>query len=641
LATSGPEHPDTLGAMHTLGIFYEDVGRRDDALKLREQVLALERKVLGPEHPDTLWAMFDLASSYDEAGRGDEALKLREQVVALQREVNGPEHPDTLWAMDNLAYSYDEAGRRDDALKLRQELLVLQRKVKGPEHLDALWAMFDLASSYDEVGRRDEALKLREQVLALSRKVNGPEHPMTFWAMNNLATSYDKAGRRDDALKLRQELLAKLDDYEKSTPEERWPDLGPLHVSLLICTKDYTAAYKLAEHLSDTHPENAQIQNELAWQMASDVTIEERDLTLADKIATRAVEASRSADANILHTLACVLFMEGKRDRAVTVEEQAANLAEGDRKQAFQKTLEGYKRGTNKPDVLSRQAAAFQKEGKLADAEAALREELALEQNLWDDNSARWEDTVRNLADVLVDEHKSDEAGKLFAAILTPAFAGQKESAGLLRAGGDFFARHGRWNEAAADFSRLVELEPTNHDAYRLLAPLLVQSGDLRGYRRHCAMENARFGDTKDLVIAERTAKDCLILADSGVDLGTVSKLAEVAASAVSRPNSNPFAQFTKGLAEYRQGRFLSAVEWTQKVLTAQGWPPLEAQASLVLAMSQQQLNHAGEAHTALAKGLDIIKRDGPDMESGDLGPSWSDWLIADALLKEAKELIQ
>ena len=35
---------------------------------------------------------------------------MREEVLALSRKVNGPEHPDTLGAMNNLATSYLDAG---------------------------------------------------------------------------------------------------------------------------------------------------------------------------------------------------------------------------------------------------------------------------------------------------------------------------------------------------------------------------------------------------------------------------------------------------------------------------------------------------------------------------------------------------
>ena len=124
--------------------------------------------------------MNNLASSYDEAGRQDEALRLREQVLVLRRKVSGPDHPDTILAMNNLAVSYDEAGRREEALKLREEVLALRRKVNGPENPDTILAMHSLAISYDEAGRLEEALKLREQVLALRRKALNPDHRDTI-----------------------------------------------------------------------------------------------------------------------------------------------------------------------------------------------------------------------------------------------------------------------------------------------------------------------------------------------------------------------------------------------------------------------------------------------------------------------------
>jgi tetratricopeptide (TPR) repeat protein len=205
---SGPEHPDTLKAMHDLATSYHHAGRRDEAIKLKEEVLTLRRKVLGPEHPDTLSAMNSLAHSYGYAGRGDEALKLQEELLPLDRKVRGPEHPSTLGSMHNLANSYDVTGHQDKALKLREEVLTLQRKVLGPEHPDTLRAMLTLAVSYAEAGRRDEALKLLEEVVTLSRKVLGPEHSDTLLAMGSLAVFYRANGEVAKAEALEKEIAA-------------------------------------------------------------------------------------------------------------------------------------------------------------------------------------------------------------------------------------------------------------------------------------------------------------------------------------------------------------------------------------------------------------------------------------------------
>ena len=55
-AKLGPDHPDTLTSMNNLADSYDALGRHADALKLREETLALRKAKLGPDHPDTLRA---------------------------------------------------------------------------------------------------------------------------------------------------------------------------------------------------------------------------------------------------------------------------------------------------------------------------------------------------------------------------------------------------------------------------------------------------------------------------------------------------------------------------------------------------------------------------------------------------------
>ena len=57
-------HPHTLASMHNLANTYDALGRRAEALELREATLALRKAKLGPDHPDTLMSMCGLAYSY-------------------------------------------------------------------------------------------------------------------------------------------------------------------------------------------------------------------------------------------------------------------------------------------------------------------------------------------------------------------------------------------------------------------------------------------------------------------------------------------------------------------------------------------------------------------------------------------------
>jgi thiol-disulfide isomerase/thioredoxin len=138
---------------------------------------------------------------------------------------------------------------------------------------------------------------------------------------------------------------AKLDDYEKLLPEARRQQTDFMRFDMLLAKKDYPAAYKVAEKISDAQKENAQIQNELAWRIATDKKIEERDLKLALLMANRANDASQGKDPAILDTLARVKFMQGDKKEALALQEKAVSLADGDMKESMTKTLESYKRG--------------------------------------------------------------------------------------------------------------------------------------------------------------------------------------------------------------------------------------------------------------------------------------------------------
>ena len=95
------------------------------------------------------------------------------------------------------------------------------------------------------------------------------------------------------------------------------------------------------------------MQNDLAWQIVSDKTIEKPDLELAETIANRANEAARGKDPDILDTQARVLFMKGQKEEAVQAQTKAVALAEPDQKQAMQSRLDSYQKGELPPAELS------------------------------------------------------------------------------------------------------------------------------------------------------------------------------------------------------------------------------------------------------------------------------------------------
>jgi thiol-disulfide isomerase/thioredoxin len=139
--------------------------------------------------------------------------------------------------------------------------------------------------------------------------------------------------------------LAKM---EKLLPEDERDGLAMTRFGLLLDRKDYKKAYQLAARLSDTHPEDATMQNQIAWSIATKDGLAERDLDLAEKIARRANAASKANDdekAGILDTLARVLFLKGQKESAIEFQQQAVKLTEGSLQRHFQKNLDDYKAG--------------------------------------------------------------------------------------------------------------------------------------------------------------------------------------------------------------------------------------------------------------------------------------------------------
>src|SRR5262249_12289601 len=96
------------------------------------------------------------------------------------------------------------------------------------------------------------------------------------------------------------EAAAQIAEAEKLLPADERDQLDMPRFDLAMGKKDYPTAYKLAQKMADAHKDNVGLQNELAWRIATDDAIEERDLNLAQKLASRANDISKGQDPAVL-----------------------------------------------------------------------------------------------------------------------------------------------------------------------------------------------------------------------------------------------------------------------------------------------------------------------------------------------------
>ncbi len=205
-------------------------------------------------------------------------------------------------------------------------------------------------------------------------------------------------------------------------------------------------------------------------------------------------------------------------------------------------------------------------------------------------------------------------------------------------------ADNGRFQNAADDLERVIELDPSDHVSYFLLTPLLIQIGKIDEYRNYCHSMLRRFNDTTNAPVAERTAKCCLLLpaAVTGSDLALAAKIADHSVALAKTGEWKPWRLMTKGLAEYRQGHFARAaetLELAQKEVTHArdaGRYCCEADIYFVSAMAHQQLKQPEEARTAFGHGRVLVQVKLPAVDKGNLGIAWPDVLMTYILMQEA-----
>ncbi|KZP24408.1 hypothetical protein FIBSPDRAFT_735738, partial [Athelia psychrophila] len=81
----GPDHPDTLTAVHNIAALHERQGKHDEAEMLYKRALTGRETSLGIHHPGTVTTMKYLAGVYDAQGRDGEANDLRARAEEAEK----------------------------------------------------------------------------------------------------------------------------------------------------------------------------------------------------------------------------------------------------------------------------------------------------------------------------------------------------------------------------------------------------------------------------------------------------------------------------------------------------------------------------------------------------------------------------
>jgi tetratricopeptide (TPR) repeat protein len=163
----------------------------------------------------------------------------------------------------------------------------------------------------------------------------------------------------------------------------------------------------------------------------------------------------------------------------------------------------------------------------------------------------------------------------------------------------DANAELGRWDEAAADAARALELGPDDMRAWHRQAVLDLHAGNVAAYRATCTRMLQRHGRTKDPDVANSVAWNCILAPGATADAEHVVRLAESAVAADARWNRLG----TLGAALYRAGRPEQAVTRLREAIKAHGREGI-FENWFFLALANHHLSRPDEARQCLEKAL-------------------------------------
>lgn len=576
---------------------------RQDADEARKQALAdkatAEKEATRSQQVTSLMSdMLRGAGPAVAAGRDSTLLREIMDQTAARLETQLPGQPEVEAALRmQLGRTYWEIGRYVESETMYRRAWAIATKLHSEESAEAAQVLNLLGHCLSMQDRHAEAEEMIRRALEIRRRVLGERHPDVADSLSYLASAYWSARRLPEAEATYREavkLFRGSPDGEDSRSGDALLGLG----NVLFTNGKYAEAEehfrgsmeRLKEEHGEDHPATLNAMNNLGVAMRHQAKFRE-----AEPLLRRALEGRRK-------------FF-------------------GEQHELFASSLQNV-------------ARCIADQHQYAEAEVLFRRALTLQRKLKGEGDPAVVALFGEVVSMLTEQEKFAELDEFFRSSLSPGKdngAGQLE---LLRQRVASLARRGRWPEAAADAAALVRLRPDDHLHYHTLAPLLVRAGNAEAYRALCETILAKFGETKDVFVADRMAKDCLILPHPGLDLAKVGRLATLAATGGANHPAAPFFQVCRAMAEYRQGNFADAVTWATKA-KATPFPYAAAEAWAVLAMAQARLGNSAEARGALEKGMTLVATSLPKAGSKDLGDDWVDWIIVHTWIAEAASVVE
>lgn len=393
--------------------------RLEEAEQLIHESLALRRKLVGAEHPDIAATLGQLSTLTYDRGQLGEAETLAREALAMARKFLPEDHTEVIGRKSDLAIVLGDRGGFEEAEALYRETLEAERRLYGENHPRVAGTLTSLGGLMERQERLAEAESCHRQAIAVERRLGRGEHPHALGrSLNTLGLVLERQGRPAEAEAVFREAL-------------------PYKVKLY----------------GDEHLEVAAVQDNLAGVVAAQGRLAE-----AETLHQQALKMRQKLVGEVHpHVAVSCMALGNLRQRQGRLAEAEAFFRQG---LAIEQQLDRPERpyvpelaGSSRTvPFLNRLASNLQRQGRVTEAEAVLRQALGYLQQ-----PTPWGAPPETATLGLVQHHLAE----VYCALQKCA-----EARDLAAAAVGLYARHPQWSSGER-----------NH-AYRVYLSVLLNLGE-------------------------------------------------------------------------------------------------------------------------------------------------------------------
>jgi tetratricopeptide (TPR) repeat protein len=211
--------------LNDLGCVLELQGKRDQAIEVHKQSIALKEKTLGKDHPDIGISEANLAIALQGLGRNEEALSHVERSLELIKRSLGDSHPEMAVSLVDQGEILNVLGRHPDARAAFKRAEVIWQREFGPDNVAITYALTGIGVTDLAEGRPTSAITPLRRAYEL-RKVKEPEPSRRAETSFALARAlWESKRNRSEAVSLAEEAAegyAKANSTAKASEVQAW-----------------------------------------------------------------------------------------------------------------------------------------------------------------------------------------------------------------------------------------------------------------------------------------------------------------------------------------------------------------------------------------------------------------------------------